>query len=59
MLKYILLIVFVVLCVRAYQTVDFATVIPQAMDSIRNSNLIDGINSKREDRNNQAKSLGL
>ena len=59
MLKYVLLIILAILCVRAYQTVDFSTVIPQTMDTIKNSSLINNVNSTREDRKNEARSLGL
>lgn len=59
MMKYILIIVLAILCVRAYQTVDFKTIVPQTVDAIKNSNIINTVNSTREERNNQARSLGL
>ncbi len=59
MRKFILLAILIALAIYAYNTVDFKEIIPQANDAIKNTNVINTVNTSRENRNNEAKSLGL
>ncbi len=58
MRKFILLAILIGLIVYAYNTVDFKELIPQANDAIKNSAIINTVNSNREDRKNEVESLG-
>ena len=58
MLKYILLIILIVLGLHAYNTVDFKTVVPDTVDALKNTSLINNVNTKRENRSNELKNLG-
>lgn len=58
MLKYILLVILIVLGWHAYNTVDFKTVVPDTVDALKNTSLINNVNTKRENRSNELKNLG-
>lgn len=58
MLKYILLVILMVLGWHAYNTVDFKTVVPDTVDAIKNTSLINTVNTKRENRKNELNQLG-
>ncbi len=58
MLKFILLVILIALGWYAYNNVDFKNIVPDTTEAIKNTSLINTVNTRRENRKNELEQLG-